>query len=402
MPASIPLSPNEKKWFLKLIHEVYGFQIVDSYACQRLSEELLSRSKISISYNTIRRLFGIIKGSNQASRFTLDCISKSLGYSDFSHFQTAVNQFEVDYFNQLLILNRLKKQKDNDIILRIIQDFRFDNWDEVYQLKSIVDLCIEIENYELLDSIFHIDFDLRQEEIIWKLYVSLQTIFIECKRDNLAIIDFVKSLLPVNEMAQRIILQLFVDEDSLNAYYGDWMEVVSIDLVEDMEMFKNLIIIQRSVINEQKEQALYLLERCNAIYQANMIFIHPILKGRLAAWNWILLQDNQLIWSLFGGLDTVYDQLLCVVFFYRLMIDFDQDITQIDLIETFVFDENKISVHFIQKENVNIYCLIRSRYFMQKKLPRKKMEALLNFNPLYVYSCLHDWVYKQLAYLNAD
>ena len=93
MPASIPISVHEKKWFLKLIHEVYGIQLVDAYACQRFSEELLTRARISISYNTLRRLFGIIKGSSQASRFTLDSISKSLGYADFAAFQLAVNQF---------------------------------------------------------------------------------------------------------------------------------------------------------------------------------------------------------------------------------------------------------------------------------------------------------------------
>jgi hypothetical protein len=53
MPASIPISVHEKKWLLKLIQEVYGFHLVDAYACQRFSEELLTRSRISISYNTL-------------------------------------------------------------------------------------------------------------------------------------------------------------------------------------------------------------------------------------------------------------------------------------------------------------------------------------------------------------
>jgi hypothetical protein len=74
MPASIPLTPHEKKWLIKIIQEVYGLQILDAYSCQKLSDELLSRARISISYNTIRRLFGVIKGPTQASRFTLDSL----------------------------------------------------------------------------------------------------------------------------------------------------------------------------------------------------------------------------------------------------------------------------------------------------------------------------------------
>jgi len=176
MPASIPISVQEKKWFLKLIHEVYGIHLVDAYACQRFSEELLTRARISISYNTLRRLFGIIKGSHQASRFTLDSISKSLGYEDFADFQQAVNQLEVDFFNDILILNRLSIQQDDQLILRIVQDFQFVTWDEVYQMKSIVDLCIEVENFRLLKSIFETKFDLHNEETTWKLYVAFQSI----------------------------------------------------------------------------------------------------------------------------------------------------------------------------------------------------------------------------------
>ncbi|MEN9386913.1 MAG: hypothetical protein RLZZ185_1654 [Bacteroidota bacterium] len=400
MPASIPISSNEKKWFLKLIHEVYGFQIVDSYACQRLSEELLSRSKISISYNTIRRLFGIIKGSNQASRFTLDCISKSLGYSDFSHFQVAVNQLEIDYVNQLLILNRLKKRKDYEIILRIVQDFQFSNSDEIYQLKSIIDLCIDIENYELLEGIFNLEFNLKNEDLVWKLYVSFQSIFIQCKLGNPKMISFIGGLMSTNETAQRVLLQLFVDEDALNTYYGDWIELASIDLVDDMEMFKSLMLIQRAILNKQTGIALSLLERCNLLLSTNEIDFHPILKGRLAAWNYLLLGHKSLFLDIFEELKTVPDQLFCLVFFYRLLVDFEADITEIDLIERFSFDDRMISSHFTQKENLNIYYLLRARYFKQKKYTLEKAQALGKFNPLYKYACLFDWVDKQLAILN--
>ncbi len=399
MPASIPLSPNEKKWFLKLIHEVYGIHVVDAYACQRLSEELLTRSKISISYNTIRRIFGIIKGSNQASRFTLDGLSKGLGYIDFADFQVSVNQFEIDYFNQLLILNRLKKRKDNEIILHIIQELQFEQWENAYQLKSIVDLCLEVNNYELLEAIFQLNFNLQKEEIAWKLYVVFQSIFIQAQQGNKELIDFVNQLMTCNEMAQRILLQLFVDEEALNGYYGEWIEAASIDLVDDLEMFKNLMLIQRAVINQENRLALSLLERCNEILAPNNIYIHPILKGRLAAWNWILLKDANCLNFYFDGLKTVPDQLFCLVFFYRILDDFGQDLTQFDLMERYIFDEKKIAFRFPEKENLNIYYLLRAQYFKQKNNELEKKKALDKFNPLYKYSCLYDWVDRQLLKL---
>lgn len=109
----------------------------------------------------------------------------------------------------MLILNRLKIQQDDELILRIVNDFQLETWDEVYQLKSIVDMCIEVGNFELLTSIFQTDFDLLHEEITWKLYVTFQSIFIQSKQGNEGVIDFVIHLLPENEMAQRILLQLY-------------------------------------------------------------------------------------------------------------------------------------------------------------------------------------------------
>lgn len=401
MPVSIPISFHEKKWFLKLIHETYDIHILDAYACQRFSEELFNRSKISVSYNTLRRLFGIIKGSNQASRFTLDCISKSLGFDDFMNFRVAVNQFEVDFFNDVIILNRLQKQKDDQLILRLIQNFQLETWDEVYQLKSIVDLCIEVKNFNLLKSIFQLDFDFTKGEVVWKLYVVFQSIFVESKQGNQSIIDFVADLMPKNEMAQRILLQLFVDEDALLTYYGRWLDVVSIDLVDDMHMFKQLLHLQVAFKQANIHVALELLERCNALYAENNISYHPILKGRLAAWNLMLKDDRETCVQLFGELHVVSDQLFYLVFFYRLQEVFDHDITRIDLMEHFSFDDLRITFTFPDKQNLNVFYLLKSRYWLLKGDKFQMARAMEKFNHLYKYSCLHTWVDAQWNQLNA-
>jgi hypothetical protein len=401
MPASIPISVQEKKWFLKLIHEVYGIHLVDAYACQRFSEELLTRARISISYNTLRRLFGIIKGSHQASRFTLDCISKSLGYEDFADFQQAVNQLEVDFFNDILILNRLSIQQDDQLILRIVQDFQFVTWDEVYQMKSIVDLCIEVENFRLLKSIFETKFDLQNEETTWKLYVAFQSIFIQSKQGNQTIIDFVTDLMPHNEMAQRILLQLFVDEDSLTGYYGRWIQAASVDLVEDMELFKLLMQIHLAILKQDSVSAQELLNQCNFLFKENKMTYHPILKGRLAAWNLMLKDDREMCYRLFEGLQSVKDQLFFIVFFYRLQEVFGRDITLIDLIEHYRFDELRITFTFPEKQNLNVFYLLKARYWLLKNDKMQMAQVLRKFNPLYKYSCLYGWVDTQWAQLNS-
>lgn len=400
MPASIPISISEKKWFIKLIHEVYGIQIIDAYSCQRLSEALANQAKISISYNTIRRLFGLIKGSNQASRFTLDAISKSLGHVNFSAFQAAVSQFEVDYFNEILILNRLKKQNDEIVVLRLVQDFQFKTWDEVYQLKSIVDLCLEVGNFKLLTEIFNQDFDLHNEDILWKLYVAFQSIFIQSKHGNQVVIDFVAHLMPTNEMAQRVLLQLYVDEEALNSYYGRWIQSATLHIVEDMEMFTKLILIQQAFSQVQVDQAKELLTRCNVLFAEKKQIYHPILLGRLAAWNLMLLNNEDLCHQLCASLNTINDQLYFVVFFYRIQDVFGHDITRITLLEHFSLENLGITFNFIEKQNLNVYYLLKAKYWLiNNDKPQMKL-ALSKFNPLYKYSCLYSWIDSQWNQLN--
>ena len=282
-----------------------------------------------------------------------------------------------------------------------MQDFQFETWDEVYQLKSIVDLCIEVANFRLLKSIFETKFNLQNEETTWKLYVAFQSIFIQSKQGNQAIIQFVAELMPHNEMAQRILLQLFVDEDALKGYYGRWIQAASVDLVEDMELFKQLMQIQLAILGQQNKQAQDILNRCNSLFTENKMTYHPILKGRLAAWNLILNDDAGMCYQLFEGLESVKDQLFFIVFFYRLQEIFGRDITLIDLIEHYRFDEMRITFTFPEKQNLNVFYLLKARYWLLKNDKMQMAQVMGKFNPLYKYSCLYEWVDTQWAQLNS-
>ncbi|MHA8092725.1 hypothetical protein V7S78_09415 [Aquirufa regiilacus] len=402
MPASIPITTTEKNWFVKLVQEVYSIHLVDAYACQRLSEELAIRARISISCNTLRRLFGIIKVNNQASRYTLDSLSRGLGYMDFIDFQKAVEQLELDYLNELLILSRFKEQNNDEVILSIIANLRFQKLDEVYLLKSIVDLCIETENYNLLYRIFYIDFNLSSQAIIDKLFVAFQSIYVFSKNGNIRVIDFIEQILPTNELAQRVILQLFVDEECLVGYYGRWILAVSEHLVPDMALFKSLMLIQQAFLLDDRDRAIDLLEKAHVLYNAMPYIAHSILKGRLAAWNLILLGDKVLAQKLFGGLQKIDDQLYFIVFFYRLQVDFKQDITRSDLIEQVDLSVNNVIFSYQWKQNLNIFYLLEAMYAKLKNNYRAQNIALQHFNPLYKYACLYDWADKQFKLLTSN
>ena len=72
----------EKK--LRDITEVkIGFKIKSLKDSKRLSQIIAKENDIAISYNTIRRFFGVVKNV-QASNFTLDTLSKFNGFDNYS------------------------------------------------------------------------------------------------------------------------------------------------------------------------------------------------------------------------------------------------------------------------------------------------------------------------------
>jgi hypothetical protein len=398
MPASVPISVHQKKWLIKIIQEVYDLQIVDAYSCQKLSDELLTRARISISYNTLRRLFGIIKGPTHASRFTLDSLCKGIGYADFTVFQQAVNQFEKDFFNEMLILNRLEKRKDDEVILGIVRQFELKTWDEVYQFKSIVDLCLEVSNFNLLTKIFGLKFETNNQDVIWKLYISFQSIYVQSCQNNERIIAYVEELLKTNELAQRILLQLFVEEECLEGYYGRWLLAASEDLVEDMVVFKNILLCQRAFENKDIAGAKRFFLLSKHALQEEM---HPNLKGRIAAWDFILEGNKKTGPAFFESLSNFAVQLSFLVFFYRLIEIYHGNMTEFNLIEIHDLNDLLINVSFPEKHNLNKFYLLKARYFIQKGDKVNARQAVGNLNLRYIYSCDKDWVDRQVAFVES-
>ncbi|MDB4560203.1 hypothetical protein N9290_03585, partial [Flavobacteriaceae bacterium] len=68
-----------------ITEEKIGFSITSLKDSKRLSQIIAKENDIDISYNTIRRFFGVVKNV-QASNFTLDTLSKFNGFDTYSDF----------------------------------------------------------------------------------------------------------------------------------------------------------------------------------------------------------------------------------------------------------------------------------------------------------------------------
>lgn len=362
MPASVQLTLLESQWLFKLVEKQFDLQIADSYSCKKLSEILLLSHKTSISYNTLRRIFGVISPKFQTSLYTLNSLVNVLGFTNFRAFQHYIEKYKTDALNEVLIRYKATKTLNSSLLFDSIQYFSLHSWEEAYQLKLIIDLCIETKHYELLSKIIQLPLDTEEEEVYHKLYVAYQGIYLSALEHNQNLIDFIVQELPCSIYLQRIILQTYIDETNLTSFYGDWLIAVKASPLSDFSLFKNVMLCQRAYQQNQIKIAkthLYMaLKEIN-----NKLSAHPILMARVAAWEIILKLKERNYLTYFERLSNDFEQINFNLFFYRLLYVFNQDISKINLIVQIkdLHAFKKLSV--FEKQIINKYNLMLSLYF---------------------------------------
>lgn len=60
MALANTITESEKQWLLNLIEEQFNITLNSHYTCKEFSNVLEKQFQIQISYNTLRRLFGIV------------------------------------------------------------------------------------------------------------------------------------------------------------------------------------------------------------------------------------------------------------------------------------------------------------------------------------------------------
>jgi hypothetical protein len=362
MPASVQLTLLESQWLFKLVEKQFDLQIADSYSCKKLSEILLLGHKTSISYNTLRRIFGVISPKFQTSLYTLNSLVNVLGFTNFRAFQHYIEKYKTDALNEVLIRYKATKTLNSSLLFDSIQYFSLQSWEEAFQLKLIIDLCIETKHYELLSKIIQLPLDIKQEEVYHKLYVAYQGIYLSALEQNQSLIDFIAQELPRSIYLQRIILQTYIDENNLTSFYGNWLIAVKTSPLSDFALFKNVMLCQRAYQqNEIKSAQTHLHLALKEIN--NKVNAHPILMARVAAWEIILNLKGRNYLTYFERLNNDFEQINFNLFFYRLLYIFNQDISNINLI-TQIKDQNsfkKLSV--FEKQIINKYNLMLALYF---------------------------------------
>lgn len=114
-------------------------------------------------------------------------------------------------------------------------------------------------------------------------------------------------------------MQLYVEEDCLDGYYGKWINTCSTFLTSDMEIFCTCIKIQFHFIKNEMALVKKMLLNLNELIKNHKTSIHPILLGRIAAWNFIIKNDGAYIEKYLSSSKDIYEKISILTFYYRLI-----------------------------------------------------------------------------------
>ena len=194
-----------------------GFKINNRGDCELLSELIFEKTSRNLSYNTIRRFFGLAKYM-KPNKNTLDTLAKYNGYDNFNDF-IIQNPYENYWTIKEKLYHIVNSNKDEIIKFTNSQNYR--NKDTIDILTT---LCRELIHHNRLDAlnevlnakIFNLN-NFTYEEVL-HFGNSVGVLF-----RNINTVD-IELLLNINFL--NFVYSIFVDYSNLSKYYGIWSEIV--------------------------------------------------------------------------------------------------------------------------------------------------------------------------------
>ena len=244
-----------------------GFKISNYNTSKRLSDIVYIETGIEVSYNTLRRFFGVVK-SVKPSNHTLNALAIFNGFTDYNDF--VINYHLKNKWKQDFELADLYNQTNTHILdyinsnLHVRRHF-------IQKLVQIVRELVLVKNFSLLNMIFSLP------KMVFKEFnFDDVAYFGNCIGPIVKTID-IESLeaqsLIANDNFIDLVLCIYVDYNNLNGHYGNCMK-----FIKNQSKRKDIIQFSKAVLNlnfylSNKKSKLYLVANDNKY--------HPILQSRI-------------------------------------------------------------------------------------------------------------------------
>ena len=280
-----------------------GFKIKNRGDCVRLSSMISIETDYDLSYNTLRRFYGIVQGTNPSEK-TLNILSKYVGFKSYKDFCFNYPQKKNWAIHQR-IYNTI--YSDSDYSLKLMED-------EFSKQEEYIDLLIAltsgvtvIEYFPILKKIFNSEL-LNPSRFNYSELLYFGNCVGPIFRDTK--IDF-SSLLDTRYFTSHV-YNTFVDICSLNGNYGKYNKKVFKSTKDpEQKLFANCILQLNNFLNKKKVYPILTLIKID--------HIHPILYGRYTGTLAFLKSEKGIKKKILNFLKSISSRKDKVEFLYEFM-----------------------------------------------------------------------------------
>ena len=332
-----------------------------------------------ISYNTIRRFFGVstnVKPNNN----TLNILARFIGFKNYIHF-TQTHSFR-EKKNIAEIIYKAIYNQDNEEIISLIKRIKKTPEDFVSFIILLVRELIYNKKYHILNNIFNLkemEFNSFSYSEVLLIGNSTGLLLRKNPMDNYILLK--------NRNFLQCVYSSFVDYSNINGFYGEWAKFVVRNKVnKEIIIFSDAILQLRKFLNQKKIQNDY-----EELAYSNKL--HPILCSRLLSLSFLNSPGQKTDETLSNYIKShSKKKQIYVDYFYELFITAIYS-KNIHLMKSLIniMNVSRISTFTYQKDHLNMYYFMCLFYYqsVKKKAEIKKYLKLININ--FFKSCYEDF-----------
>ena len=374
---------------LQKVKNKIGREIKTRGDCQLISNAIYETLDVDLSYNTIRRLYGLAPAVNPSIN-TLNAIAKFCGYKNFAHFTQTHRHAKKSTISQLIY--RAIYRCDAVEIVNLVKSTKKTSEDFIGFIINLTRELLYNGQYLILDQVYLLK-ELNYENFSYSEIlelgnsIGLQLRKVKIKEDSLLI----------NTNFLRCVYLTFVDYSNLNGYYGAWATLISQENnTKEIRTFTKAILELKQFLNNREVKDSF----------GDLAFgkdLHPILCSRLIAIK-ILTHNKDETIDILDKYFTVHSVKKSLRVDYSYELFFIAIITKNTTFMRYLINiiEGPTSFYY-QKHHMNSFYLMCMFYYKltQDKSNQKKYALL--FDPLYVRYSYEDFILVlHNIYLYAD
>jgi hypothetical protein len=237
--------------------------------CELLSNAIFEILDVDLSYNTIRRLYGLAPAVKPSVN-TLNIIAKFCYFKNFTHFtQTHIYEKKSD-ISQLVY--KAVYVSDTAEIIDLVKNIKKSSPDFIGFLINLTRELLYNNQFLILDTVYRLK-ELNCNNFTYSEILELgNSIGLLLRK-----VKIKEDLLIINTNFLRCVYLTFVDYSSLNGYYGAWADqVFAKSRTQEINTFTAAILEFKNFLNNREINDQF----GNLAFSKN---VHPILCSRLMA-----------------------------------------------------------------------------------------------------------------------